>query len=77
MSSTVDYDVGIIGGGPAGASMAAYMAKAGVRCVVFEKELFPRPHVGESLVPSSTRVWHGLLGELTANAFVEAMQVQA
>jgi 1H-pyrrole-2-carbonyl-[peptidyl-carrier protein] chlorinase len=55
-----DVDVGIIGGGPAGASMAGYLAKAGVKCVVFEGELFPRPHVGESLVPSSTRVFRDL-----------------
>ncbi len=51
-----DFDVAIIGGGPAGSSAAAYLAKAGVKCVVFERELFPRPHVGESLVPASTRV---------------------
>ena len=40
--------------------MACYLAKAGVKCVVFERELFPRPHVGESLVPSSTRVFKDL-----------------
>ena len=51
MSSSVDFEVGIIGGGPAGSSMAAYLAKNGVNCVVFEKELMPREHVGESLVP--------------------------
>src|SRR5439155_25407482 len=55
--SQFDFDVGIIGGGPAGAGTAAYLAKAGLSCVVFERELFPRPHVGESLVPSSTRVF--------------------
>jgi FADH2 O2-dependent halogenase len=55
-----DFDVAIIGGGPAGSSMGAYLAKAGVSCVVFERELFPRPHVGESLVPSSTRVFKDL-----------------
>jgi flavin-dependent dehydrogenase len=55
-----DFDVGIIGGGPAGASMAAYLAKAGISCIVFESSLFPRPHVGESLVPSSTRVFKEL-----------------
>lgn len=60
MSEQPDYDVGIIGGGPAGASLGAYLAKAGVSCVVFESELFPRPHVGESLVPSSTRVFKDL-----------------
>ena len=58
--SRPDFDVAIIGGGPAGSSMAAYLAKAGVNCVVFERELFPRPHVGESLVPSSTRVFKDL-----------------
>src|SRR5215471_16005683 len=55
-----DFDIGIIGGGPAGAATAAYLAKAGLSCVVFERELFPRPHVGESFVPSSTRVFKEL-----------------
>jgi flavin-dependent dehydrogenase len=59
-SGKPDFDIGIIGGGPAGSSLAAYLAKAGVSCVVFERELFPRPHVGESLVPSSTRVFKDL-----------------
>jgi FADH2 O2-dependent halogenase len=40
--------------------MASYLAKNGVSCVVFERELMPRPHVGESLVPSSTRVFKDL-----------------
>src|SRR5213078_2551119 len=56
----VDFDIGIIGGGPAGAATAAYLAQAGLSCVVFEHELFPRAHVGESLVPSSTRVFKEL-----------------
>jgi FADH2 O2-dependent halogenase len=66
-----DFDVGIIGGGPAGASLAAYLAKSGVRCVVFEKDLFPRPHVGESLVPSSTRVFDelGFMDQMETAAF--------
>jgi FADH2 O2-dependent halogenase len=60
MQPKADFDVGIIGGGPAGSSMAAYLAKAGISCVVFEGALFPRPHVGESFVPSSTRVFKDL-----------------
>lgn len=69
--TTTDFDIGIIGGGPAGASMAAYLAKAGADCVVFERELFPRPHVGESLVPSSTRVFNelGFLEKMESSAF--------
>lgn len=66
-----NFDVGIIGGGPAGSAMAGYLAKAGVSCVVLERELFPRPHVGESLVPSSTRVFRDLdfLGQMEEAKF--------
>ena len=32
-----DFDVIIIGGGPAGASMAAYLSIDGISCAVFEK----------------------------------------
>jgi flavin-dependent dehydrogenase len=53
---TYDFDIGIIGGGPGGATAAAYLAKAGLKVAVFESEIFPRPHVGESLVPATTPV---------------------
>jgi 1H-pyrrole-2-carbonyl-[peptidyl-carrier protein] chlorinase len=52
-----EFDVAVIGGGPAGAAMASYCAKAGVTCCVLEREVFPRFHIGESFVPSSTRIF--------------------
>ncbi|MEZ0095325.1 NAD(P)/FAD-dependent oxidoreductase [Streptacidiphilus sp. EB129] len=56
MSADYDYDIGIIGGGPAGSTAASYLAKAGLTVAVFEAETFPREHVGESLVPATTPV---------------------
>jgi len=55
-----DFDVCVVGGGPAGGGLGSYLGKAGVKVVVLERDLFPRPHVGESLVPSSTRVFKDL-----------------
>jgi flavin-dependent dehydrogenase len=46
-----DYDVLIIGGGPAGASAATILARYGHRVLVLEREKFPRYHIGESLIP--------------------------
>ena len=48
--STIE-DVIIIGGGPAGSTAASYLSRKGHRVVLFEKENFPREHVGESLLP--------------------------
>lgn len=60
MAGEFDYEVGIIGGGPAGSSLACYLAKAGISVAVFESEVFPREHVGESLVPAVIPVMHDI-----------------
>src|SRR5438309_2845099 len=57
MMSTAPYDVAIIGGGPAGSTAAALLARAGRRVVVFEREKFPRFHIGESLLPFSMKAF--------------------
>lgn len=54
------YDVGVIGGGPAGSTVASYLAQAGLDVAVFESSVFPREHVGESLVPAVIPVMHDL-----------------
>src|SRR5919108_1055801 len=51
------YDVAIIGGGPAGSTVAALLARAGRRVIVFEREKFPRFHIGESLLPFSMKAF--------------------
>ena len=53
-------DVIIIGGGPAGSAMGAFLSKAGIKNVILEGANHPRPHVGESMVTSSTRVFNEL-----------------
>jgi flavin-dependent dehydrogenase len=45
------YDVIVIGGGPAGSCASAILAEYGHRVVVIEREKFPRFHIGESLIP--------------------------
>jgi FADH2-dependent halogenase len=51
------YDVAIIGGGPAGSTAGALLARAGRRVVIFEREKFPRFHIGESLLPFSMKAF--------------------
>src|SRR5437764_5424176 len=54
------YDVGIIGGGPAGSTAATLLGRAGRRVIVLEREKFPRFHIGESLLPFSMQTFDRL-----------------
>lgn len=51
-----DFDLLVIGGGPAGSSAAATARQHGLRTLVVEKCEFPRFHIGESLLPAGNRV---------------------
>ena len=51
-----DFDAVIVGGGPAGSTAGAYLALAGVRTLIVEKERFPRFHIGESVMPVSNAI---------------------
>jgi flavin-dependent dehydrogenase len=49
----MECDVVVIGGGPAGSTAAALLARSGRKVVLLEKEKHPRFHIGESLLPAN------------------------
>jgi flavin-dependent dehydrogenase len=51
MQDRRECDVLVVGGGPAGSTIAALLAQKGRHVVVLEKDQFPRFHIGESLLP--------------------------
>ena len=66
-----EYDVVVIGGGPAGAAVATLLEPQGHRCLVIESSTFPRYHVGESLIPHTYGTFErlGLLPRMRESHF--------
>src|SRR5436853_5906117 len=73
-----DPDVVVIGGGPAGATVSTLIAQQGYRVQLFERERFPRFHIGESLIPETNWVLQRLkmLDKMNASHFVKKYSVQ-
>ncbi len=71
-------DVIVIGGGPAGSTVAALVAEAGHNVQLFERENFPRFSIGESLMPDTYWTFKrlGVLDKLKASAFPRKHSVQ-
>lgn len=67
-----DADVIIIGGGPAGSTLATLLANDGHKVIVLEKDIHPRDHVGESLTPSTNLVFDriGFLDKMNDAGFI-------
>ena len=78
MEINTNYDVIVIGGGPAGSSVASILAREGRKVVLFEKERFPRHHIGESLMTDTYWTFKrmGLLEKLKESPFVRKYSVQ-
>ena len=72
------YDVIVMGGGPAGSSVAGMLAREGRQVILFEKEIFPRHHIGESLMTDTYWTFRrlGLLEKLKESPFVRKYSVQ-
>jgi len=71
-------DVIVIGGGPAGSTVSTLIAARGYRVELFERERFPRFHIGESLIPETYWVLKRLdmLPKMQKSHFVKKYSVQ-
>ena len=77
-NKTDNYDVIVMGGGPAGSTVASILSREGRSVVLFEKEAFPRHHIGESLMTDTFWTFQrmGLLEKLKQSPFVRKYSVQ-
>jgi len=68
----------VIGGGPAGSTVASILSREGKKVVLFEKERFPRHHIGESLMTDTYFTFQrmGLLEKMKSSPFVRKYSVQ-
>src|SRR4249920_2736596 len=60
MEAREECDVLVIGGGPAGSTVATLLARQGRRVTMLEKDHHPRFHIGESLLPGNVELFDRL-----------------
>ncbi|MDQ6993873.1 MAG: NAD(P)/FAD-dependent oxidoreductase [Mariprofundus sp.] len=60
MNKTDTFDVIIAGGGPAGTTASTLLAQQGHRVLLIDRDLHPRFHIGESMLPMAEPVFERL-----------------
>ena len=78
MPNETSPQVIVIGGGPGGSTASTLLAQAGHRVTLFEREHFPRFHIGESLIPETYWVLQRLnmLPKMKNSHYVKKHSVQ-
>ncbi len=73
-----EYDVIVVGGGPAGSTVAALTAAGGRSVLLLDREKFPRFRLGESLMPATywTLDRLGVLDKMQCSDFPKKHSVQ-
>lgn len=73
MDTGYDFDFAVAGGGPAGSAAAISLAQRGHSVVLFERETFPRFHIGESLLSTANDAFAtlGVAERIAAACFPE------
>ncbi len=78
MAMSSEVDVVVIGGGPSGSTVSTILAQKGHTVEVFERDHFPRFHIGESMIPDTYNALKrtGLLEKMRGSHFIKKHSVQ-
>ena len=78
MNTHHNYDTIVIGGGPAGSTVATLVAEHGHRVLLLERATTPQFKIGESLIPATYWTFKrlGMLEKLRASHFPQKYSVQ-
>ena len=76
MNTHHNYNTIVIGGGPAGSTVATLVAEQGHRVLLLERATAPQFKIGESLIPATYWTFKrlGMLGKLRGESFPTEVQ---